>query len=124
EVQAAVDDATAQLGEASAQCERLGFALSRLEEERSQAERRVDVALAKLHESDATLAAVAEELGQLGSLARAAKGEAERVTSAIAKAEESRERDLAGLAELEARLATAEDASDEEPDTTLREQLA
>jgi chromosome segregation protein len=70
------------------------------------------------------LAAVAEELGQLGSLARSAKGEAERVTAAIAKAEESRARDLAGLAELEERLATAEDASDEEPDTALREQLA
>ena len=37
-----------------------------------EAQQRVDVALAKLHESDATLAAVAEELGQHGSLARAA----------------------------------------------------
>ena len=45
----------------------------------TQAQRRVDVALAKLHESDATLAAVAEELGQLGSLSRSAKAEAERV---------------------------------------------
>jgi chromosome segregation protein len=124
EVQAAVDEAAHRLGEATHACERLGFDLARLEDERAQAQQRVDVALAKLHESDATLAAVAEELGQLGSLARSAKGEAERVTSAIAKAEESRERDLAGLAELEARLATAEDASDEEPDTTLREQLA
>ncbi|HET9760155.1 MAG TPA: chromosome segregation protein SMC [Nocardioidaceae bacterium] len=124
EVQAAVDEAAHQLGEATHSCERLGFELARLEEERAQAQHRVDVALAKLHESDATLAAVAEELGQLGSLARSAKGEAERVTAAIAKAEESRARDLAGLAELEERLATAEDASDEEPDTALREQLA
>ncbi len=107
EVQAAVDEAAHQLGEATHACERLGFDLSRLEEERAQAQRRVDVALAKLHESDATLAAVAEELGQLGSLARSAKGEAERVTSAIAAAEESRDRDLAGLAELEQRLASA-----------------
>ena len=124
EVQAAVDEAAHQLGEANHACERLGFELARLEEERAQAQQRVDVALAKLHESDATLAAVAEELGQLGSLARSAKGEAERVTAAIARAEEARERDLAGLAELEARLASAEDASDEEPDTALREQLA
>src|SRR6185503_14145560 len=124
EVQAAVDDATAQLGEASAQCERLGFALSRLEEERSQAERRVDVALAKLHESDATLAAVAEELGQLGSLARSAKAEANRIGAAIATALEAREKDLAGLADLEKRLAAVEKAPDEEPDTTARERLA
>ena len=124
EVQAAVDEATHQLDEATHACERLGFDLARLEEERVQAQHRVDVALAKLHESDATLAAVAEELGQFGSLARSAKGEAERVTAAIARAQESRDKDLAGLAELEQRLASAEDATDEEPDTALREQLA
>ena len=124
EVQAAVDEATHQLDEATHACERLGFDLARLEEERVQAQHRVDVALAKLHESDATLAAVAEELGQFGSLARSAKGEAERVTAAIARAQESRDKDLAGLAELEQRLASAEDATDEEPDTALREELA
>ncbi len=124
EVQAAVDEATEQLREATHAGERLGFDLSRLEEERSQAQRRVDVALARLHESDATLAAVAEELGQLGSLARSAKGEAERVTAAITAAEAARDRDLAGLAELETRLAAAETGPDEEPDTAERERLA
>ncbi len=82
EVQAAVDEATAALAEATRCCERLTFDLSRLEEERAQARQRVDVALAKLHESDATLAAVAEELGQYGSQARSAKGEAERLAKA------------------------------------------
>ncbi len=124
EVQAAVDEAAQQLSAATHACERLGFDLARLEEERAQAQRRVDVALAKLHESDATLAAVAEELGQLGSLARSAKGEAERLASAIAGAEEARDRDLAGLADLEARLVAAEDAPEEDPDTSERERLA
>ncbi len=124
EVQAALDDATEQLTASTHACERLGFDVSRLEEERSQAQRRADVALAKLHESDATLAAVAEELGQLGSLARSAKGEAERLASAIAAAEEARDKDLAGLADLEQRLAAAEDAPEEEPDTTDRDRLA
>lgn len=123
EIQAAVDEASAQLAEAKASAERLVFETSRLEAERLEAQKRVDVALAKLHESDATLAAVAEELGQYGSQARAARGEAERVTQAIAKAEEARDRDLAGLSDLEARLASAEDAPDEEPDTSVREQL-
>ncbi|HEU4811563.1 MAG TPA: chromosome segregation protein SMC [Nocardioides sp.] len=123
EIQAAVDEAASQLAEAIAASERLGFDMSRLEAERLEAQKRVDVALAKLHESDATLAAVAEELGQYGSQARSARAEAERVTQAIAKAEAAREQDLAGLAELEARLAQAEDASDEEPDTTDRERL-
>ena len=50
--------------------ERLGFDIARLESERLDAQQRVDVALARLHESDATLAAVAEQLGQHGSQAR------------------------------------------------------
>jgi chromosome segregation protein len=118
EVQAAIDEARGQLVEAEHACERLGFDLARLEGERAQAQRRVDVALAKLHESDATLAAVAEELGQLGSLARAAKAEAARIATAITAAEDARDRDLAGLAALEERLAAAQDGSDEEPDTS------
>ncbi|WP_182526171.1 chromosome segregation protein SMC [Nocardioides dongkuii] len=124
EVQAAVDEATSMLAEAVAASERLGFDISRLEAERLEAQKRADVALAKLHESDATLAAVAEELGQYGSQARAARGEADRLTTAIAAAEEARAQAIAGLADLEARLAGAEDAPDEEPDTTVREQLA
>jgi chromosome segregation protein len=123
EIQAAVDEADAQLAEAVAAGERLGFDISRLEAERLEAQKRADVALAKLHESDATLAAVAEELGQYGSQARAARGEAERLTQAIATAEEAREQAVAGLAELEARLASAEEAPEEEPDTTERERL-
>ena len=123
EIQAAVDEASTQLAEAVAASERLGFDMSRFESERLDAQRRVDVALARLHESDATLAAVAEELGQYGSQARSARGEAERLTQAIAKAEAARDQDLAGLADLESRLAQAEDGSDEEPDTSARERL-
>jgi chromosome segregation protein len=124
EVQAAVDEATQQLSEAAHACERLTFDLSRLEEERTQAQHRVDVALAKLHESDATLAAVAEELGQYGSLARSAKGEADRLAQAIAAAEAARDKDVAGLADLENRLVAAEESPEEEPDTSERERLA
>ena len=123
EVQAAVDEAAEQLAEAIAASERLGFDMSRLEAERLEAQKRVDVALAKLHESDATLAAVAEELGQYGSQARAARGEAERLAQAIAKAEEARTQAVAGLTDLETRLTTAEDAPEEEPDTSARERL-
>jgi len=124
EVQAAVEEAAEQLSEATAAVERLGFETSALERERHEAQQRVDVALARLHESDATLAAVAEELGQYGSQARSAKGEAERLERAIATAREAREGDLAGLTELESRLANAEESPDEEPDTSARERLA
>jgi chromosome segregation protein len=124
EIQAAVDEAARSLAEVVAAAERLAFETSRVEAERSEAQKRADVALARLHESDATLAAVAEELGQYGSQARAARAEAARLAEAIAAAEEARDRDLAGLADLESRLASAEEAPDEEPDTTRREELA
>jgi hypothetical protein len=45
EIQAAYDDATTQLSEAVASCERLAFDISRLEAERLDAQRRVDVAI-------------------------------------------------------------------------------
>src|SRR5690606_39268987 len=96
EVQAAHDEAEAALVEVTARTERLGFELSGVEAERLEAVKRADVALARLHESDATLAAVAEELGQHGSRARAARGEAERLERAVVKASEAREKDLAG----------------------------
>ncbi|MPZ93303.1 MAG: chromosome segregation protein SMC [Propionibacteriales bacterium] len=123
EVQAAVDEAAEQLAEASHRAERLRFDIARLEEERADAARRVDVALARLHESDATLAAVAEQLGQHGSQARSAQGEAARLNTAIDEAGQARDRDMAGLADLEDRLARAEDAPEEEPDTDALQQL-
>ena len=71
-----------------------------------------------------SLTAVAEQLGQFGSQARSARSEAERLDTAIGNAESARDQDLAGLADLERRLTTAESAPDEEPDTTERERLA
>ena len=125
EIQAAVDEASAQLSEAVAATERLGFDLSRLERERHEAQKRVDVALAKLHESDATLAAVAEELGQYGAQSRAARGESERLERSIAEAQAARTKDMEGLEELEARLARAEEDPEAEQEVSDdREQLA
>ncbi|MEP6815410.1 MAG: chromosome segregation protein SMC, partial [Marmoricola sp.] len=124
EVQAAVDEASEQLSTASHTVERLTFVSQTLDQQRLDAANRVEVALARLHESDAALAAVAEELGQYGSSARSAKGEADRLGVQIQAAQEARESAAAGLAELEQRLAAAENAPDEEPDTTDRERLA
>ncbi len=124
ELQAAVDDAERRLGEAGHVADRLRFAASQLEERRRTAETAVEVALEKLHESDAALAALAEELGQLSSTARAAGGEAERLRQAIGQAEAARDRDVAGLAELEQRLALAASSQDEpEPDPAERDRL-
>ena len=123
EVQAAVDEAEEQLRTAHHTLERLTFDVSTLERERDEARQRVDVALARLHESDATLAAVAEELGQYATQARNARAEAARLDTAIASSEAARDQAATGLAELEARLSAAEDSPDEEPDTDERERL-
>jgi chromosome segregation protein len=124
EVQAAISQAEDDLARAVHTLERLRFEQEAAGTQQAAAQERVDAALSRLHESDATMAAVAENLGHLGSTARAARGEAERLTAAIAKAEESQAGDLSGLAELEDRLAQAESAPEEEPDTALLEELA
>ncbi len=123
EVQAAVDEAGEQLTATVHRCERLTFEVSQLEREREEAKHRVDVSLAQLHESDARLAAVAEELAQHGSTARSALGERDRLETAITTAEEARAGDLAGLEELEERLAAAQEAPDEEPRLDERDAL-
>ncbi len=124
EVQAALDQARDARQHAAADCERLQFEASTLDTERSETQGRVDVALARLHESDASMAAVAEELAQLGSLARNATSEATRLDEAIAVATAARDADVTGLSEIEARLNAAESGTVEDPDTTGRELLA
>ena len=125
EVQAAIDDAEQRLAAANHACERLRFAQSQLDEQHREAANRVDVALARLHESDAAMAAVAEELGQLSSTARSARGESDRLRQAIVQAEQARDRDVDGLADLEHRLELAGDTVDDaEPDPAERDRLA
>ena len=125
EVQAAVDEAAARQDEAAQRHDRLVAAVAgaRSRVEGSRAE--VDAALAQLHDSDARMAALAEQLGLLASAARAAEAEAGRLEQSRVRAEEARDRDLSGLAELEERLAAAQDAPlAEEPSTQVRDRLA
>ena len=124
EVQAAVDDAERRLAEADHTVDRLQFARSEVQQRHAEATTRVEVALARLHESDAEMAAIAEELGHLNSVANGARDEAERLAARISTAEQSREEDAAGLAELEERLEMASDEAEEEPDPQARDQLA
>ncbi|MCW2830015.1 MAG: smc, partial [Aeromicrobium sp.] len=124
EVQAAIAKADDDIAAGRHTIERLTFEREAGETLRAAAQERVDAALGRLHESDATMAAVAENLGHLGATSRAARGEVERLAAAIATAKKSRAGDLTGLAELEERLAQAEAAPEEEPDTALLEELA
>jgi len=124
EVQAAVDEASAQHDEADRRHTRLAGEVSEAQQRVAALQVEVHEALAALHESDARMAAVSEQLGLLASAAHAAAAEAGRLEQARQKAEEARDRDLSGLAELEERLAAAEQVPvDEEPSTELRDKL-
>ena len=74
EVQAAIDDAETRLAEASHVCDRLRCAQSQLDEEHRAASQTVEITLARLHESDAAMAALAEALGRRFT-ARSSRGE-------------------------------------------------
>jgi chromosome segregation protein len=126
EVQAAVDEAADQLAEATGRAERIQRELAAATERLDAAAAKVAAAVKKLHESDAELAAIAEQLAALGATAKSGAEEAERLAAAIADAEGARDRDLAGLAELEQRLELAEggDDADYEPSTDERDRLA
>jgi chromosome segregation protein len=124
EVQAALDEARRGLTDATHRAERLRFRIIGVEAELSDASARADAALAQLHESDAAMAAVAEQLGQLGSAARSALAEADRMSGSIAQARQAGERDRETLTELEARLVAAQGSPDEEPSSAERDRLA
>ena len=124
EVQAALDEARRGLVDATHRAERLRFTITGVEAELADASVRAAPALAQLHESDAAMAAVAEQLGHLGSAARAALAEADRMAGSIAQAREAGDRDRAMLTELEARLVAAEESPDDEPSTQERDRLA
>jgi chromosome segregation protein len=108
EVKAAYDETEAALDTATHAVERCRFDLVAAKEAQRQAAERVEHALTRLHESDARMAAVAEQLGQLGQIARAAAAEAERLGLALASAKTAREADEVAVADLQQRLDQAQ----------------
>jgi chromosome segregation protein len=108
EVQAAVDSASAALEQAQHRVERARFQQIAALVEQEAAASAVAAALDRLHDSDARMAAVAEQLGALGQAARAGAAESDRLTQARRDAEQARDADSATLVELETRLASAE----------------
>ncbi|MGI3781072.1 MAG: chromosome segregation protein SMC, partial [Janthinobacterium lividum] len=124
EAQAALDEAKGRLAEAEHTLERLRFARAAVEEEHREAAATVEVALAQLHESDAVMNALAEELAQHSAQARGSAAEAGRLGDAIAQAEAARESAAADLVALQERVTAAERSTgDEEPDPGPRHEL-
>ncbi len=85
----------------------------------------VSDALARLHDSDAAIAAFQDELARANSAGRAAAAEAERVERARAELHNSRARHQADAEALERQLASLNgEQAPAEPDPAEREALA
>lgn len=125
EVQAAYDDANEKLAAAQTEAERLRFAVAAAEEELREAREVAEAALARLHESDAEHAALAEEAAELNQTVRSAQAEAGRLADAATTAASAREQNLANLDELERRLELAEAQTElSEADATERDRCS
>ncbi|MDN5717765.1 MAG: chromosome segregation protein SMC, partial [Janibacter sp.] len=126
ELQAAVDETRSTLQDATRRSEESTFALTTARNVLAERREALDAAMEALHESDARMAAVAEQLGGLGTTTRTARAEAERTRAKIADVSTALEGDRTELAELEQRLDDASAApEDDEADATTddRERL-
>ena len=121
EIQAAVDDARLKLEASVHRVDRAKFAVVGALQEQEKAAVLLSDSLERLHESDASMAAIAVQLGSLQSLVRSATGEADRVAAAIAAASKAREDDLRSVQELETRFSNAE--SEQISDSQLSEDV-
>ncbi|MFB6523219.1 AAA family ATPase [Streptomyces sp. NPDC056401] len=125
EVQAAVDEAAAELARLDGRC-------LVLTEEKAAADTRKVAAGARVEElgelrraAERARAGVAQQLGRLAGQAKGALGEAERAAAAAARAQDALEQALADVEECAERLAVAEEMpAEEEPDTSRRDRLA
>ncbi|WP_081982607.1 chromosome segregation protein SMC [Streptacidiphilus albus] len=124
ETQAAVDEATAALAVLVGRREALAEALEQATARRKELAAEVEALAARRRAAEKEKSAVAQQLGRLGGQARGAAGEAERLATAAAKAEDAREQAEAELAELSERLLAVEEGpAEDEPDTAERDRL-
>ncbi len=126
EVTASLEHARGELAEAVHDAERLRFELATARRTRESIVRSADEALDRLHESDARMAAVAEQLGNLGQQSRSARAEAERIERTLVASEQALADDSTTLTELSDRLdrAGADPVDDAEPTPDVRDTAA
>ncbi|PZH17074.1 chromosome segregation protein SMC [Streptomyces sp. NTH33] len=125
EVQAAVDEAAAELQGLAVRCEELTGAQRRAGQRREECAALVEELGERRRAADREKSAVAQQLGRLAGQARGAAGEAERSATAAARAQEALDKALQEVEELAERLAIAEEMPiEEEPDTSVRDRLA
>lgn len=125
EVQAAVDEAAAELARLDGRCLVLADEKAAADARRVAAGARVEELGEFRRAAERARAGVAQQLGRLAGQAKGALGEAERAAAAAATAQDALERALADVEECAERLAVAEEMpAEEEPDTSRRDRLA
>ncbi|MDX3222518.1 chromosome segregation protein SMC [Streptomyces scabiei] len=125
EVQAAVDEAAAELEELAVRCEELAEVQRGAVEARRDRAALVEELGERRWAAEREKSAVAQQLGRLAGQARGAAGEAERSVAAAARAQDALDRAVEDAEELAERLAVAEEMPvEEEPDTSVRDRLA
>ncbi|WP_426311483.1 chromosome segregation protein SMC [Cellulosimicrobium sp. E-16] len=112
-LQSALDEARTAHADAAGRAERARFALVGAREAAQEARARYEDTLDRLNESDAQLAAVAEQLGHLGATARSAAAEAERVRASLERASQGVDDARESLVGLVERLDAAEAAPEQ-----------
>ncbi|MFE9839385.1 AAA family ATPase [Streptomyces sp. NPDC005551] len=125
EVQAAVDEAAADLEELAVRCEELAGAQRHATALRGERAALVEELGERRRAAERERSSVAQQLGRLAGQARGAAGEAERGTASTARAQEALDRAVEEAEELAERLAVAEEMPvEEEPDSSVRDRLA
>ncbi|MFJ4319185.1 AAA family ATPase [Streptomyces lavendulae] len=125
EVQAAVDEAAAELERLDGECRELTAAEADARARRDEAAALAEELAERHRAGERARAGVAQQLGRLAGQAKGALGEAERSALAAAKAEEALERARAEVEECAERLAAVEEMpAEREPDTSARDRLA
>ncbi|MFE9634498.1 chromosome segregation protein SMC [Streptomyces sp. NPDC006463] len=125
EVQAAVDEAAAELARLDGRCLELGEVQTAAQARRKDAAALVEELAERRRAGEQARAGHAQQLGRLAGQAKGAAGEAERSTAAAAKAQDALEQALMDVEECAEQLATAEEMPvEEEPDSAVRDRLA
>ncbi|WP_260613542.1 AAA family ATPase, partial [Streptomyces sp. WAC07061] len=125
EVQAAVDEAAAELERLDGECRELAGAEEAARQRRDGAAARAEELAELRRAGEKARAGAAQQLGRLAGQAKGAQGEAERSARAAATAQEALERARLDVEECAERLAVAEEMPlAQEPDTSARDRLS
>ena len=104
EVKALIEKLRGELQTITNECDRLKFAINSATQEIETKQSAFDIALSKLNESDARIAAITEQLAVAGQHMKSASAEVERLNAAIAETSAAKSRDEGELQSAQSQL--------------------